>query len=364
MEKIHIFAPDLGNSYTHFVKPETLEVVSIPSLIAPARKIRYTEEFGDLSSSEKGNEIQEMILQTDEGTFFVGHYAYLKSRNGVKLSLDTQQSMFIKDKLLKTSMAMALPQRCQVKLVLGHPYSESSLAKEYERMALGAHEFGFNGKEYCHEVIEVITMAQPVAAFLGIVTDSFGRTLKEYIPYFNIPVVVIDIGGGTVDFCWIEKNPINGELEVVDEYSDSKWLGVWYSLGLIKEEIAVRYGVEKRIVDLEYELKGKKSLVNIKGEMVDISKLKKSMYEQTSVDILTLGINLWKDAKGKIGIAFSAGGGSETFQEVLIPRYDRLFTQYAFADKFAIARGQWTKAVKMWGIPKIEKVVESGEVDG
>ncbi len=363
MEKTYIFAPDLGNSYTHFVNPQTLEVESIPSLIAPARKIKHTEDFGYLVGG-KENEIREMILQTDGGTFFVGHYAYIKSRNAVKLSLDTQQSMFIKDKLLKTSMALSLPQRCQINLVLGHPYSEAHLAEEYKEMALGIHQYVFNGREYCQEVTEVVTMSQPVAAFLGIVTDSTGKPIKEYAQYFKVPVVVIDIGGGTVDFCWIEKNPLSGKLEVVDEYSDSKWLGVWYGLSLIKDEIAVRYGVEKRIIDLEYELKGNKSEVNIVGEMVDVTNLKKAMYEQTANDILTLGINLWKDAKGKIGIAFSAGGGSETFQDVLIPRYDKLFTQYAFVDKFAIARGQWIKAVKRWGVSETERYSESGEENG
>ncbi len=361
MSKPVVFAPDLGNSYTHFVNPQTFEVESLPSLVAPARKIRHTEDFGDLSGSGKDNEIKEMVLQTDEGTYFVGHYAYIQSRKSVKLSLDTQQSMFIKDKLLKTSMAMVLPQRCQVKLVLGHPYSESDLAEEYQKMALGKHEYVFNGKEYCQEVVDVVTMSQPVAAFLGIVTDPKGQLIRTYTSYFDVPIIVMDIGGGTVDFCWLEKNPVTKKLEVVDEYSASKWLGVWYALGLIKEELALRYGVEKRIVDLEYELKGDKSEVNINGQMVDITKLKNAMYAQTANDILTFGTNLWQEQKGKIGLALSAGGGSETFQKALIPKYNQLFKYYEFADMFVIAKGQWAKAVRLWGAPD---TVVAGDANG
>lgn len=349
MENVYILAPDLGNSYTHFVNPKTLKVESFPSLVAPGRKIRDAEFFGDLVGYSSSKNIQEMVLKAEEGTFFIGHHAYLKSRSTVKLSLDTQQSMFVKDKLLKSTMAMTLPQKCQVKLVLGYPYSESEVTEEYINMAYGKHEYCFNGKEYCQEVIEVVTLAQPVAAFLGIVTDILGQPISEYAPYFNTPVVILDIGGGTADFCWIEKNPISGRLEVLDECSASEWLGVWYALGLIRDELEVRYGVQKRLVDLEYELKAKKTEVNINGKIIDISKIKNAMYEQAANDILTFGTNLWGNNKSTIGIAFSAGGGSETFKDVLNPRYEKLFRKHQFADKGSIAKGQWTKAVKLWG---------------
>ncbi|MCK4260962.1 MAG: hypothetical protein KAX49_18440 [Halanaerobiales bacterium] len=308
MEKVHIFAPDLGNSYTDFVHPESLKVLSIPSLVAPARATRYSFKFNDLGKDNQGKSgrLKDLVLQTDEGTFFIGHTAFLKAgASKVKLSHDTEQSLFIKDKMLKTSMALSLPEVCQVKLLLGHPYSESHLAQRFVEMAMGEHCYKLNGKEYCHEVLEVETIAQPVAAFRGIVTDLNGKPKKEYASLFKVPVVVGDIGGGTFDICWIEINIVTGELEVIDHLSGSERLGVWYGLELISEEIFMRYGVKKPLVELEYELKGNKTEVNIDGKMVEIKSIKTAMYKQTADDILTYATNLWPESdKKRIGKFF------------------------------------------------------------
>lgn len=351
---VHILAPDLGNSYTDFVNPKDLSLVSIPSLVAPARATRYSFSFNDLSEKKQGNPLvlKNLILETDEGSFFIGHTAFLKAGTSkIKLSHDTEQSLFIKDKMLKVSMGLTLPEVCQVKLVIGHPYSEADLAGRFVQMALGGHAYKLNGKEFLHEVVEVVPMSQPVAAFRGIVTDLTGKPKKEYAPLFKVPVVVTDIGGGTIDVCWIERNPLDGKLELVDRFSGSKRLGVWYAMELIKEEIFLKYGVEKKLVELEYELKGNQAEINIEGKLVNIKEIKTAMYNQTADDILTFLTNLFqKSERLRVGKMFSTGGGTETFLDSLIPRYHSLFNnKVEIIPKDAIAKGQWSKAVSLWG---------------
>lgn len=348
-DKVYYLAPDLGNSYTDVITP-TGSLVTFPSLISPGRVRRYHYNFD--AGNEKSSYMDNMLLTDSEGSFFVGHAAYDNADpSKIKLAHDQGQSLGLKEKLLKVAMGLSLPQSCQVKLVLGHPYSDADLAGDMAKMAMGRHEYTLNGLEYGIDVVEVDTISQPVAAFLGYVTGSDGKALPQYADLLSTPVVVIDIGGGTWDVCWIEKNGRTGRLEVKDHLSGSDRFGVWYALQIAQEEIYARYQIKKELVDLEYELDGTKTKINLDGKMVDVQQIKDNALAQAAADGITFTTNLHPALiRSKIGKVISTGGGSIKFKPYLLTHYDALFgDRYCFASKDLIARGQHSKAQRLWG---------------
>lgn len=87
-------------------------------------------------------------------------------------------------------MGLTLPPKCKVNLVLGHPYSDTSIVPAMVEMAKGMHEYALNRN--------------------GVLSPSVRGCCLVAADLLRRPVQVVDMDGGTLDVCWIEFDEDEG----------------------------------------------------------------------------------------------------------------------------------------------------------
>lgn len=271
--------------------------VSFPSLVSPARDIRYDSVLGH------GNGI---TVAVNGRKYFVGKKAELQGR-GPAQSLASDRTGT--DEMLAlfyaacSNLVKVTTER--VVVVTGLPVADFDKANRssLKRSLRGRHLVDRDGRALREfEVSKVVVIPQAVGTLYGLVLDKDGRvTQNQDLQYGK--VAVVDVGQFTTNFVTLDS------LRFIDILSTSQETGVSRILLDLQRELRERYGLSlEKLTQVDQAVRD--GFVTVRGKRESIVALVEPQIDALADLVLTQARSLWNTGADLTAVVLTGGGAS------------------------------------------------------
>lgn len=299
---------DIGYGWTKGITPGKKPLI-FPSLVSPAREIRYTGGLADGGG---------MTVSVNGSRYFVGALAELQGRGGAQtMNTDRVDSDEFLALFYAAASELVRVKTREVHVVTGLPVADfNKVNRRRVRAALmGEHIVARADRTTrAFEVTRVESVPQGAGSLFGMVLDRDGRVTQERKLQTG-RVALIDSGQHTTNYVTFDA------LKYVDRLSTSDETGVSSLLLDVQRDLGDVYSINREKLS-QVDADVRRGTVDVYGESVDISDLIAARVKEFGDRVMPLALSFWGNGADLAAVVLT-GGGSHLLAERVRSHYPR-----------------------------------------
>lgn len=343
---------DIGNKNIHILSDGMANPIVIPNTLKDSEVEISNMRFGLFSKKKNPLDVIDCTITSNGkelGRKYIGKLALDKGGKDRDLRKTKYNSDDIVFSFL-SGVALSLLDLDNPQDVRGEVISNTNLPIEeyrnpknvnlFKEKLLGSHKVVFNSDEYNNSQVEfeikdnlISILPEGTAALLNIMTDKEGYVKKEFEDLSGRIIIVVDIGGGSVDISAVQ------DLELIEGLIYYSYKGTRYFEEKIIKELALKHDYVISSAQLDYYIREKNSVLPLGSGSLDISGIVERELGLLAQDIITSINNLIEvapaDLRPKIAKIALTGGASQLLSEYIlegIEGYDVIVSDTALFD--------------------------------